>query len=184
MKPDGRRLTLYSYEAGKLHQKEKEMLRTLVNLNPANEFRSIEEAFESLFGSPSRTNPNLTTLAVDITEHEGNLFVRAAVPGVEPSELNITIEKNVLTIRGESRQDSVGETEKVYRREVSYGQFARSIRLPDGLNLDRVDADFKNGIVTIKLPRVPEEKPKSIKINVRHEGSTTPEPLAETNPVG
>jgi len=150
------------------------MLRTLVNLNPTNEFRAMEEVFESLFGGSNKTNPNLLNLPVDITEHEGALFIRAAVPGVEPENLNISVEKNVLTIRGESSQSSNGENEKVYRREVSYGEFARSIRLPEGLDLDKVDADFKNGMVTIKLPRVPEEKPKTIKINVR---STETQPI-------
>ena len=149
------------------------MLRTLVNLNPNTEFRALEEIFENLWGTPSRSNPHVAGLAVDITEHDGALFVRAAVPGVEPGELNVAIEKSVLTIRGEAHQETSGENEKVYRREVSYGAFARSIRLPEGLDLENVDADFKNGVVTIKLPRVPEEKPKAIKINVRTAEATT-----------
>jgi HSP20 family protein len=176
MKPDAYALTLYRCEASKLPRpNEKEMHRTLVNLNPANEFRALEDVFESLFGAPSRTNPHLASLPVDITEHDGALYIRASAPGVEPSELNISVEKNVLTIRGETRQGTTGENEKVYRREVSYGAFARSIRLPEGLDLEQVDADFKNGMVTIKLPRLPEEKPKEIKINVRTAEPTTAE---------
>ena len=148
------------------------MLRTLVNLNPANEFRTIEELFDGLFGTPSRPTPAATTLPIDITENEGTLFVRAAVPGIEPEALDVNIEKNILTIRGETKHESSGENEKVYRREVSYGAFSRSVRLPDGLNLEAVDAEFKNGFVTIKLPRIPEEKPKALKINVRPAEST------------
>jgi HSP20 family protein len=143
------------------------MLRTLVNLNPSSEYRSIEELFDRMFGTPTRPTPGATTLPIDVTENEGALIVKAAVPGVEPGELNVTIENNVLTIRGETRHESNGENEKVYRREVSYGAFARSIRLPENLNLEAVDAEFKNGLVTIKLPRQPEEKPKALKINVR-----------------
>lgn len=147
-------------------------MRTLVNLNPAAEFRAFDELFERLVGTPHRPVAGVTSLPIDITEKEGKLLVRAAVPGVEPNELDIQIEKNVLTIRGEARAESTSEDEKVYRREVSYGAFARSIRLPEGLNLDSANADFKNGIVTISIERLPEEKPKSLKVNVRSlEGS-------------
>jgi len=110
-------------------------------------------------------------LPLDILEQDGTLKIRAAVPGVEPNELEIQIEKNVLTIRGEISRENESKDEKVYRREVSYGAFSRSVRLPDGLDFDKVDAQFKNGIVTISLPRVPEEKPKSIKVNVRQSDS-------------
>lgn len=146
------------------------MLRTLVNMNPAHEVRSMEEIFDQLFGAPVRPNGTpVGTLPLDILESEGVLKIRAAVPGVEPNELEIQIEKNVLTIRGEIRHEEEAKDEKVYRREVSYGSFARSVRLPEGLDFERVDAEFKNGIVTISLPRVPEEKPKAIKVNVRQQ---------------
>lgn len=140
-------------------------MRTLVNVNPAAELRAMEEMFDRVFGAPARTST--ASLPIDITEREGKLFVRAAVPGVEPGELDIQIEKNVLTIRGETKAEAATEDEKVYRREVSYGAFARSIRLPEGLDLDAADAEFKNGMVTVTLPRLPEEKPKALKVNVR-----------------
>lgn len=146
-------------------------MKTLVNLTPSAELRAFDELFERLIGTPHRPVPGVASLPIDITEKEGKLFVRAAVPGVEPNELDIQIEKNVLTIRGEARAESTSEDEKVYRREVSYGAFARSIRLPEGLDLDSANADFKNGVVTISIARFPEEKPKSLKINVRTESS-------------
>lgn len=128
----------------------------------------MEELFDRLIGSPNRpSQPAANTLPVDITEHEGNFLIRAAVPGVEPNELDIQIEKNVLTIKGETHHQSTSKDERIYRREMSYGLFSRSIRLPEGLDLDRVDAEFKNGIVTITLPRVPEEKPRAVRVNVR-----------------
>jgi len=145
-------------------------MRTLVNLNPGNELRAFEEVFDRLLGgyAPAKGQESVAgTLPVDITEREGKLFVRAAVPGIEPEELQIQIEKNVLTIRGETKHEATTEDEKVYRREVSYGKFARSIRLPEGLDIDAADAEFKNGVVNISLPRLPEEKPKSLKVNVR-----------------
>jgi len=148
------------------------MLRTLVNVNPTHEARAFEEIFERMFGTPTRPTPSATTLPVDITEKENRLIVKAAVPGIEPEELDVQIENNVLTIKGETRHETV-EDEKVYRREVSYGAFSRSIRLPENLQLDAVEAEFKNGFVTISIPRAPEEKPKALKISVRK---------AESNP--
>jgi len=153
------------------------MLRTLVNVNPTSEARAIEDMFDRLFGSPIRPASTPTgTLPLDIFEREGNLMIRASVPGIDPKELEIQIENNVLTIRGEARHEAETNDEKVYRREVSYGSFSRSVRLPEGLNLDSVDAEFKNGLVTVSLPRLPEEKPKAVKIAVRTaEAQPTPE---------
>jgi len=158
-------------------------MRTLVNLHPGAEFRAIEEVFDRLVGASQRPSNGqgipAGTLPVDITEREGKLLVRAAVPGIAPEELEIQIEKNVLTIRGEAKYEATTEDEKVYRREVNYGKFARSIRLPEGLNLDATDAEFKNGVVTISIPRLPEEKPKSVKVNVRNtESPVLSEPVA------
>lgn len=143
-------------------------MRTIVNLNPTPEFRAFEEVFERLIGTPSRPTTQIVhSLPVDITEYDSKFYIRAAVPGVNPEELDIQIEKNVLTIRGELKSINQSADEKVYRREVSYGAFARSIRLPEGLDLSAVSADFANGIVSISIPRLPEEKPQSVKVNVR-----------------
>lgn len=144
------------------------MLRTLVNVNPTREFRAMEDLFESLFATPNRPTSQTLSLPIDITERDNTLYVKAHVPGVDPSELEITVEGNILTLRGETKSESFEQKEvKVYRREVITGAFARSIRLPEGLDLSKVDAEFKNGVVTIALPRVPEEKPASLKIQVR-----------------
>ncbi len=140
-------------------------MRTLVNLNPASDLRTMEEVFDRLFGAPTRQPASAVAgLPIDVLEREGNLIIRASVPGVNPSDLDIQIEKNVLTIRGEARAETEHKDEKVYRREVGYGAFARSVRLPEGLDFSAVSADFSNGIVTITLPRLPEEKPQSVKV--------------------
>jgi len=144
------------------------MLRTLVNVTPTNESRAIEDMFDRLFGSPIRPSaPQAGTLPLDILEHDGKLVLKAAVPGIDPNDIEIQIENNVLTIKGETRHDEEAKDAKIYRREVSYGSFSRSVRLPDNLNLEAVDAEFKNGLVTISLPRVEEEKPKAFKVAVR-----------------
>jgi len=153
------------------------MIRTLVNMNPTSEARTFEEIFEQLFGSPARASaPATTTLPIDIYEREGNLVVRASVPGIDPNDLEIQIENNVLTIRGETRHEEESKEDKVYRREVSYGAFSRSVRLPENLNVEAVSAEFKNGMVNITLPRIPEEKPKAFRVPVKTvEPQATPE---------
>jgi HSP20 family protein len=151
------------------------MLKTLVNVEPLHELRSMEDMFDRFFGQPSRPVASTATLPVDITEREGNLVIRAAVPGVDPNALEITIENNVLSIRGESKNETQSETDKVYRREVSYGAFSRSIRLPERLDLDAVSADFNHGMVTITLPRLPEPKPEVRKVQVTNHSTPTNE---------
>jgi len=144
------------------------MMRTLVNMNPTAEARTLEDMFERLFGTPTRpATTSATTLPLDIYEHDGKLVFTAAVPGIDPKDLDIQIENNVLTIKGETRHENETKEAKIYRREVSYGAFSRSVRLPDNLNQDAVDAEFKNGLVTISIPRIPEEKPKAFKVAVR-----------------
>ena len=126
----------------------------------------MDEVFERLFGNPRSVNP-ASILPVDLLEQDGKLVVKAAVPGVSPEELDVQIENNILTIKGEHRQEQTNEDAKVYRREVAYGAFSRSIRLPENLNFSEIDAQFKNGVVTISIPKVEEPKPEAIKVNVR-----------------
>lgn len=136
----------------------------------------MEEVFDRLFSAP-RMAPAGSVLPVDVIEQGDKLFIKAAVPGVNPDELDIQIEKNVLTIKGEHKQEEVSAEAKVYRREVAYGAFSRSIRLPENLNLDAVDAEFKNGVVTISIQKIEEPKPRSIKVKV-NSGSTFEAPEA------
>lgn len=147
-------------------------MKTLVHVNPLTEFRSLDEVMERFFGRTPAISANATILPIDVFEKDGKFVVRASVPGVKPEDLDVQIENNVLTIRGETKSTFENTDVKVYRREISYGSFARSIRLPENLNLDQVDAEFTNGNVTISIPRAEEEKPLARKVEIR----TTQEP--------
>jgi HSP20 family protein len=143
----------------------------------------MEELFDRAFGAANGNTQAQTvlTMPVDVTEREGKLLITAAVPGIDPNELEVSIENNVLNIRGESRHQAESNETKVYRREIRYGRVSRSIRLPEGLDLNAVDAEFKNGHVTISLSRLPEEKPKALRVNVRNaEGAKPLEANAES----
>ena len=149
------------------------MLRTLVNIDPFTELEQVARMMDRAFGGVKESSQGegaAFALPVDVYEKDSRFFIRAAVPGVSPEELDVQIENHILTIRGETKQEWEDQSEdtRVYRREYRYGTFSRSIRLPENLNFEQVDAEFRNGFVTISLPRVEEPKPKALKINVRN----------------
>jgi HSP20 family protein len=116
-----------------------------------------------------RPDSNLLSVPLDVIEDEGKVTIKAAVPGINPEDLDVSIENNVLTIKGEHKSEEVSETAKVFRRENSYGSFSRSIRLSPQLNQEAINATFKNGFVTIIIPKVEEEKPKTLRIPISTE---------------
>ena len=147
------------------------MLKTIVNATPIAEFRSFDDMFDRLMGIPHRTGagqPGNSLLPLDVIERDGALVIKAAVPGVDPEQVDIQIENNVLTIQGELNSDYEETKAKVYRREYSYGKFSRSVRLPEDLDLENVKATFKNGFVTVTLPRQEHPTAKSRRIPVEH----------------
>lgn len=151
-------------------------MKTLVRVNPLNDIRTMDEMFERLFARTPIQSPMSAVMPIDVFERNGKFTVRASVPGIDPQNLDVQIEGGVLTITGEVQHDYNDENIKVYRREVSYGSFVRSIRLPEELNLEEVDAEFKNGFVTISIPRIEPEKPKALKVNVRNVTEAQSEP--------
>jgi len=141
-------------------------MKTLVSWNPTHDLRGMDEMLDRIFNGSRTTNAS-AVLPIDVLEQDGKFIVRSTIPGVAPEDLDIEIENNVLSIKAEHKQEAMSEEAKVYRREVAYGAFSRSIRLPENLNLEAVDAEFKNGVVTISIPKVEEPKPQPIKISVR-----------------
>lgn len=149
-------------------------MNNIVTWSPIRDIRRMEEMFDRLFeGTLAGRMPTAAALPIDVFEREGKLFVKAAVPGVCPEDLDITVEENVLTIRGETKTEETTDDTKVYRREVAYGKFSRSVRLPENLDFEKIDAEFRNGFVTVSIPYVPEEKPKTVKVNVRNTENPT-----------
>ena len=144
-------------------------MRTLVN--PLSDMRAMDEMFERFFGRGPLVSPNATNLPIDVYDRDGKLVVKAAVPGISPENLELQIEENVLTIRGEIKSDYEDSGVKVYRREMTYGSFARSIRLPEDLDFGNADAEFDNGFVTISFPRIEQPQAKPIQIPVKSKNS-------------
>jgi HSP20 family protein len=102
---------------------------------------------------------------VDILEKDGNLILRAELPGIVEKDIDIKLEGMVLTIKGERRSDFESDGYSVYQAEGYYGPFSRSFTLPETVDPEKISANFKNGVLSISLPQRPEIKPRSIKVN-------------------
>jgi HSP20 family protein len=104
---------------------------------------------------------------VDIYEHEGSIVLKAELPGVEPKDVDIRVENNVLTLRGERRLDTEVKRENCHRIERAYGAFSRSFTLPSVVDTEQIKAEYKDGVLRLVLPTKAEAKPKQIAINVK-----------------
>lgn len=119
----------------------------------------VNQDFERFFSQFGITAPSTGTRAfadfrpnVNVSEKDGTVHVEAELPGVDINDVTVSVEDNVLTISGERRQDTEKREQQVYRREISYGAFRRSIALPGEGDANRARAAFKKGILTIELP--------------------------------
>lgn len=142
------------------------------NLNRFEPFRgasALHEQLNRVFGDAfNREESNLTTWApaVDILETEHELVVKADVPDVDPKDLDIRVENNILTIRGERKFQKQVNEHNYLRVERSYGSFARSFSLANTVNSEAIKADYQNGVLTLNIPKREEAKPKQIKVTV------------------
>src|SRR5579863_8754179 len=127
----------------------------------------INRLFNDAFERTSEES-NLTTWApaVDIHENEHELVVKADLPGVEAKDLDIRVENNILTIRGERKFEKKVDQDNYLRVERAYGSFARSFSLATTVNTEAIKADYQNGVLTLSIPKREEAKPKQIKVNV------------------
>jgi HSP20 family protein len=104
--------------------------------------------------------------AVDIYETEHELVVQADLPEVNPQNLDIRVENNILTIRGERKFENKVKEENYLRIERAYGSFSRSFSLANSVNSEAIKADYHNGVLTLSIPKREEAQPKQIKVNV------------------
>ena len=104
--------------------------------------------------------------SVDVSEAEGELVVKAELPGMDPKNMDISLREGVLTIKGEKKQEKEEKEEGYHLVERSYGSFTRSIRLPKEVQSEKINASYKDGVLRITLPKTEEAKKKEIKIKV------------------
>ncbi len=141
---------------------------------PMNDWLSLSDAvdsfFEEEFVSPRSlwlVSPLRDDLAIDMYRDDGNLVIKAEMPGVKPDELEITVKDNVLSIAGETKAEEEIKRENYIRRERRYGSFLRSVALPAEAQGDKAEATFEDGLVTVRIPVAEESKSESIKVQVK-----------------
>ena len=147
------------------------MRTALSRFEPFRGVTTLQDQIKRLFNEAfdrSSDEANLTTWApaVDIYETEHTLVVKADIPEIKPEELDIRAENNILTIRGERKFEKQVSENNYLRVERSYGSFSRSFSLANTVNAEAIKADYKNGVLTLSIPKREEAKPKQIKVNV------------------
>ncbi|GAC1641386.1 MAG: Hsp20/alpha crystallin family protein [Candidatus Acidiferrum sp.] len=126
----------------------------------------VNRIFSELFDRSQESNLTTWAPAVDIFESEHELVVKADLPDIKPEELDIRVENNILTIRGERKFEKKVDEKNYLRVERSYGSFARSFSLANTVNSEAIKADYKDGVLTLTIPKREEAKPKQIKVSV------------------
>lgn len=126
----------------------------------------VNRIFNELFDRSQESNLTAWAPAVDIVESEHELVVKADLPDVKPEELDIRVENNILTIRGERKFEKKVDEKNYLRVERSYGSFARSFSLANTVNSEAIKGDYKDGVLTLTIPKREEAKPKQIKVSV------------------
>src|SRR3984957_9267962 len=146
-------------------------MRTMNRLEqPFRGATTLQEQINRVFGDVmgrAGEESNLTPWApaVDIYETENELVVKADLPDVNPKDLDIRVEGNILTIRGERKFENKVKEENYLRVERAYGSFSRSFSLANSVKSEAIKADYQNGVLTLSLPKREEAKPKQIKVN-------------------
>lgn len=105
--------------------------------------------------------------AMDIYQDKDNVIVETPVVNADPEKVNITIENDVLTVEGQSEKKSEIDDKNYYRKEVHYGSFSRQVSLPVAVNGDQAEAEYKDGILKITIPKAPQAKKKTIKVKTK-----------------
>lgn len=145
-------------------------MRSLTRWDPFREMISIRNTMDRLFDSYFYNQPGEMSnawsweLPLDVTEKEDAFLVKASLPGINPDDLDVTFENNTLTIRGELKAEEESEGTRYHLRERRYGSFTRSITLPRGIRGEAIEANYETGVLTLRLPKAEEMKPKRISV--------------------
>jgi HSP20 family protein len=142
----------------------------LTRWDPFQEMLNLRRTVDRLFDNASTDNvwgqPTAWGLAVDVVENKDDFIVKASVPGINPDDLDVSYADDVLTIKGEIKLDNEVKDNQYHLHERRYGSFSRSISLPTKIKGDAIEASYQNGVLSLRLPKAEEVKPKRIAIKV------------------
>jgi HSP20 family protein len=155
-------------------------MTTLVRWDPVREVDSLhsdlDRVFDAFFGGRSRNGvaSRRWVPAMDLAEEGDELVLRADLPGLTEDDVEVEVKDRVLTVSGERRAEEKKEGEGYYRVERAFGSFSRSLSLPDGIDADKVRAEFDNGVLEVRIPKPEERKTHRVQIgNGSVEGQAT-----------
>ena len=152
-------------------------MSNLVRWNPVRDLVSMSEAMDRLFDdafiSPRYGGFRNVQPSLDLVENDNNFVVKAELPGFNPDNVDIRVEGNVLTLRGEFQEDTNKDEGEYHVRERRHSSFARSLTLPVAVSADKATAEFDNGVLTLTLPKDEAVLPKKITITPTHNIAAT-----------
>jgi len=145
----------------------------LIRWNPLREMVSLRDRMNALFNEPLfRSDRSEDDMAmglwypsVDMFDKDDKVVIKAELPGLEKKDINLEVKNGVLTLKGERKFNNEVKEENFYRREMSCGKFIRSFTLPTEVDADKISAEFKNGLLTIEVPKSEAHKPKQIAVH-------------------
>ena len=147
----------------------------LIRWEPIAELNTIQNEmnrlFNTVFDQPHQTGRGNGTVRrwmppMDLIETTDHYVLRADLPGLSDGDVNVQFEDNTLTVSGERKAEHADQQEGYYRLERAFGEFSRSLTLPDGVDPDGVQADFDRGVLEIRVPKPEQRKPKTVQITV------------------
>ena len=146
-------------------------MATITRWDPFQDVLSLREAMNQLmeesFVRPAAAQSGKNFVpALDFSENAEGYLVEAALPGVKPEDVEVTVENNVLTIKGETRQEKEDKQRSFHRIERRFGSFQRTIALPNTVKPDAIKASLEHGVLRLEIPKAEEVKPRKISVNV------------------
>jgi HSP20 family protein len=140
----------------------------MIRWEPFRELMSMRDTMDRLFGDAFlRTAGSLEldgALLMDVAQTDNDIIVRASLPGVKPDDIHISVTGDVLSLRGEVKEEKVTDEASYHLRERRYGSFSRTISLPTSVVAEKAKAEFENGVLTLTIPKAEEHKPKTITV--------------------
>ena len=139
---------------------------SLSHLDPLTNLRLFEDAFTRMLSEPQTNRP--WAPAVDIYETENELVLKADLPDVDLKDIDVRVENQTLTISGERTFEKKDTTKGYHRIERNYGSFVRSFSVPNSFDTENIGAEFKNGVLSVTLPKKEAAKPRQVKVEVKN----------------
>ena len=159
------------------------MASDMMRWDPFREMVTLRDAMDTLFENAlirpqsGTSGSTFGNLPLDLEETDDNFIVRVSIPGIRPEDVDVSVTDNVLTIKGEVKVDQKKEGARYHVRERRWGAFGRQVALPAGVDANKVQAEYSDGVLLLTLPKAEQAKPK--RIQIRTSGQSNGQPMLE-----